>query len=62
VSHLSIADICRHLKVSRWTVYRLIDARELQATKVGPHVEVSEASYLTFLDRHTVPANDRTAR
>ena len=60
MSYLSIADICRHLKVSRWTVGRLIDRRELEATKAGRNVRISEASYRTFLDRHTVPTRERT--
>lgn len=55
---LSIADICEHLRVSRWTVIRLIKAKAITAQKDGNSVQIDPASYLHFLQRNTVPARD----
>lgn len=48
---LTVAEVARALRVSKMTIYRLIDAGELQAIRVGRSYRVPESAYRAYLDR-----------
>lgn len=62
-NYVPTAVIRAQMKVSRWTVTRLIEAGELSGIKVGRNWRISVDSYRDFVERHTVPpADQRTDR
>lgn len=61
---LSMAETCRRLRYSRWTVRKLIRAGEIQAIK-GPArnapIRVYEQSVIAYLARNTIsPSTPQT--
>jgi len=58
-THVSIADVCDLLGMSRWTVAKYIKDGELAAVRVRRSVRISVESYQQFLDRHTVARSDQ---
>lgn len=48
---LTVAEVSRALRVSKMTIYRLIDAGELPAIRVGRSFRVPESAYRAYLDR-----------
>lgn len=53
---MTVEEIAAHLRVSRWTVGRLIADGEIEAEHKGRYIFVPVDSYLKFLARQTVPA------
>lgn len=47
----TVSEIARDLRVSRMTVHRLIESKELAAIKVGRQFRISQADYADFLSR-----------
>ena len=45
----SVAEVAAQLSVSKMTVYRLIDAKELRAHRVGNSIRVPESALRDFL-------------
>lgn len=50
---LSINDICRRLDIDRSTVYGLISAGRLSATRIGSHLRVSESALARMIEKAT---------
>lgn len=48
---LTVAEVSRALRVSKMTIYRLIDSGELPAIRVGRSFRVPESAYRAYLDR-----------
>lgn len=53
---LTVAEIAAKLRVSRWSVRRLIESGELAAIPRGRLLVVPVSSYAKFIRRNTVPA------
>ena len=47
----SVSELGRHLGVSRWTVYRLVNKGELRAVRVGERLRFRPADVDAYLDR-----------
>jgi hypothetical protein len=61
----TIAETCEVLRISRWTLGRLIRANEIKAVKQNPAVrnspvDVDADSVDDYIRRHTVPAHNPT--
>lgn len=50
---LTVEEACRHLRVGRSTLYRLVAARQLRLTKVGGRTRLRVSELERFVDRHT---------
>lgn len=48
---LTVAEVSRALRVSKMTIYRLIDAGELPALRIGRSFRVPESAYRAYLGR-----------
>lgn len=60
-TYLTVADVATALRVSRWTVGRLIDAEELTAIKGEGRngaVRIALSSVNAYIQRHTVTAKE----
>lgn len=61
---LTITEVGEALRMSRWTVTRLIQRGELTATKSGntrsAAVRISKKSFDAFLERNTIRPEQRT--
>ena len=53
---LSVADVAAHLKVSRYTVVRMVISGKLAASKVGRQWRIDPAAVDEMLRRTTLPA------
>lgn len=55
--YLSTAETCGRLRLSRWTISKLVRSGELQAVK-GPKrnspLRISEESIVAYIARHTI--------
>jgi predicted site-specific integrase-resolvase len=65
VDRMTIAETCEVLRISRWTLDRLIKAGKVTAAKRSPNVrnspvDIDAASVRDYIDRHTVPATAKT--
>lgn len=47
---LTTADVCDLLKVSKSTVYKLIQTGELKAKKVAQHYRIPKAELINFIN------------
>jgi putative molybdopterin biosynthesis protein len=52
---LTINEVGRLLKVSRWTVYKLVRAGDLHAVKVGERLRFRVSDVERYLDREPAP-------
>lgn len=48
---LTVAEACAVLRVSRWTLYQLINSRQLATIKIGRRRFVTQAAITAFLNR-----------
>ena len=48
---LTTDDACKLLRVSKHTIYKLINSNELKARKIARHYRIQKAELLKFLDR-----------
>jgi excisionase family DNA binding protein len=48
---LTVAEVSSALRVSKMTIYRLIESGELPAIRVGRSFRVPEPAYLAYLER-----------
>lgn len=46
---LTVAEVAGRLRVSRMTIYRMVERNELHGVRVGRVVRISSASLRTFL-------------
>lgn len=59
---LKIVAVARRLGVSRWTVLRLIELKQIRATKIGSRWRISEADLVAYLEANAnVPAQGGAA-
>jgi excisionase family DNA binding protein len=54
----TLAESAYLLRVSPWTIKRLIDRREIESTKVGARRLVPKDSLLNYVKRVSTPAAD----
>ena len=54
---LTPAEVAAFLRVSKSSVYRLVEKRVLPAYKVGGSLRFSRAALLTYLEASTVPSS-----
>lgn len=54
--YLTIAEACKVLRTSRWTIRRLLDSGKLEAIKVGRRVRITRASVERYIAQQTVSA------
>lgn len=47
---LTTEDICRFLKVSKYTIYKLIRTRQLKAKKIAQHYRIQKAELINYLN------------
>jgi excisionase family DNA binding protein len=52
---LSVAELARHLGISKWTVYRLVRSSELRAVRVGERIRFRPEDVTAYLDRDRDP-------
>jgi excisionase family DNA binding protein len=48
---LTVPEACATLRVSRWTLYRLIHTRQLSTVKIGSRRLIPASALREFLDR-----------
>ncbi|MBA2323568.1 MAG: helix-turn-helix domain-containing protein [Pseudonocardiales bacterium] len=48
---LTVAEVAKTLRVSKMTIYRLIEAGELPAIRIGRSFRVPESGYRAYLAR-----------
>ncbi|HZJ27827.1 MAG TPA: helix-turn-helix domain-containing protein [Acidimicrobiia bacterium] len=51
---LTVREVAEAMRVSTMTVYRLIKARELSATRVGKHFRIRRSDLAAYLDARRV--------
>lgn len=56
VTEMTVAQVAEKLRVSRWSVRRLIKNRDLHAETRGRLIVIPVSSYCDFLRRNTFPA------
>jgi excisionase family DNA binding protein len=49
---LTVAEIAEYLKVSKMTVYRLVEARHLRAVRVGRSYRIPAQALMAYLERN----------
>lgn len=49
-TYLTVAEIARHMRVSKMTVYRLIHAKELASVQVGKSFRVHGSALRAYLE------------
>lgn len=47
---LTIEDICSFLRVSKYTVYKLIRTKQLKAKKIAQHYRIQKAELINYLN------------
>ena len=47
---LTTIEVCRILKISKNTLYKLIRSRQLNAKKIARHYRIQKAELLRFMD------------
>lgn len=47
---LTTEDVCNLLKVSKYTIYKLIRSKKLKAKKVAQHYRIQKAELLNFIN------------
>jgi excisionase family DNA binding protein len=55
---LNVAEVCSRLRISKWTLYRLIQAQELKTVKIGSRRLIRAQSLEAFIDRLEAEAGD----
>jgi excisionase family DNA binding protein len=55
-SFLTVAEVARRLRVSNMTVYRIVQAGELPAVRVGRGYRIREDDLLRYLDARYMDA------
>jgi excisionase family DNA binding protein len=48
---LTVPETCQYLRISRWTLYRLIQNRKLKTVKIGSRRLVRMQSILEFVEQ-----------
>jgi excisionase family DNA binding protein len=48
---LSIDQVCEHLNLGRWSVYRLINQNRLKSVKIGKRRLVSASAVRAFVEK-----------
>ena len=48
---LTVVEACEFLRISKWTLYRLIQANQLRTVKIGSRRLVRRQSLAEFIDR-----------
>jgi len=48
---LTVAEACQHLRISKWTLYRLIQGGKLPTIKIGSRRLISTRSIHQFIER-----------
>jgi excisionase family DNA binding protein len=48
---LTIEEACQYLRISKWTLYRLIQSNSIKTIKIGKRRLVRMQSILEFVDR-----------
>lgn len=48
---LTIEEVCEYLRVSKWTLYRLIQARKLKTVKIGSRRLLRQQSVIEFVEQ-----------
>lgn len=48
---LTVAEACASLRISRWTFYRLVQARQLETVKIGSARRVPATALHQFVDK-----------
>lgn len=56
--YLTVKEVGGRLRVSRWSVGRLIKSGELEAVEVGGVIRIPESALSDFIQRHTVTARE----
>lgn len=52
----TVKEVSRLLRVSKMTVYRLVDAKELDSVRVGRMIRIPTSSVLAYLNREQTAA------
>lgn len=55
---LTVAEACARLRISKWTLYRLIRDGKLTSVKIGSRRLISMRSILHFIERLEAEAGD----
>lgn len=50
---LTVQEVAKNLRVSTMTIYRLIEAGELSATRIGRSYRISRANINAYLSAHS---------
>jgi excisionase family DNA binding protein len=48
---LNVAEACEYLRISKWTLYRLIQDRKLKSVKIGSRRLIRMQSILEFVEQ-----------
>lgn len=51
--YLSVTDVAKHINISKMTIYRLIDAGEIPALRVGRSVRILQTDLEQYVIRNT---------
>lgn len=51
--YLSVTDVAKHINISKMTIYRLIEAGEIPALRVGRSVRILEQDLEEYVIRNT---------
>jgi excisionase family DNA binding protein len=49
---LTVAEACGYLRISKWTLYRFIQAGKLKTVKIGSRRLIRMQSILEFVEQH----------
>lgn len=47
---LSVAEACAYLRISKWTLYRQIQCKQLKSVKIGSRRLIPMHSFLRFIE------------
>lgn len=55
---LTVAEACAHLRISKWSLYRLIQKKELKTVKIGKRRLIRLQTILEFVRRREAEGGD----
>lgn len=54
----TVDDVAERLRVSRWTIYRLVKAKEIGCVRVGAAIRITEEQIRAFVRARRVPRKE----